>query len=99
MPRSWFGCNDACPFKLRAVGSEMLRDMVMTNTTEVVGAVDLAVSVPFAVTTSHPGVVNSIAVIKGFFRWSMRVGGRGYNGGFRIFLFNERSRRGCVRSG
>jgi len=35
--RSRFGCNDTCSFKLGTVGSEMLRGMVMANTTEVGG--------------------------------------------------------------
>jgi hypothetical protein len=86
-------------FELGTIGSEMLRGMVIANMTEVAGAMDLAMTVSSAVMTSHPRVINSILVIKGFFRRSTRVGRRGCDRGFRVFLFNERGRRGCVRSG
>jgi hypothetical protein len=60
---------------------------------------DLVMTVSSAVMTSHTGVINSIAVIKGFFGGGMRVSGRGCSGGFRVFLLNEGGRRRCVRSG
>jgi hypothetical protein len=50
--------------------------MVITNTTEVSRAVNLTMPVVSAVATGYSGVVNSIAVIKGFLRGSTRVGGR-----------------------
>jgi hypothetical protein len=74
-PRPWSGCNDVCSFKFRAEASEIFRGMVMANTTEISRAVNLTMPVISTVVAGHPGVVNSIAVIKGFLRRSARVGG------------------------
>jgi hypothetical protein len=77
----------------------MLRDVVMANTTEVVGAMDLTMTISSAVATGHLGVINSIAVIKGFLRRSTRVGGRGCDRRFRVFfLLHLGGRRRCVGS-
>jgi hypothetical protein len=65
--RSQLGCDNACAFELGAVGSNMFRGMVMADVAKIARAVDLVVSISLAITTGHPGVVNSIAVIKGFF--------------------------------
>jgi hypothetical protein len=59
--------------KLRAVGSEMFRGMVVANTAKIMRAVDLVVSM--AIVTSHPRVVNPIAVVKGFLRRGTRFSG------------------------
>jgi hypothetical protein len=98
-PRPWLGCDNVCPFKLRTVGGEMLRSMVMANATEIMGTMDLAMSVSLAIMASHPRIINSIMIIEGFFRWGTRISRKGCNGGFRVFLFNERGRRWCVRPG
>jgi hypothetical protein len=98
-PRSGSDCNDTCSLELGAIGSKVLRGMVMANMTEVAGTMDLAMTVSSAVATGHSGVINSIAVIRGFFGRSTRVGGRGCDGGFRVFfLLNEGGRRRCVGS-
>jgi hypothetical protein len=60
---------------LRAESSKVLRGMVVANTTEIAGTVDLAMAVSSTVTASHSGVVNSIAIIEGLLRRGMRVGG------------------------
>jgi hypothetical protein len=73
--------------------------MVVTNMTEISRAMDLVMPVSSAVVASHPGVVNSIMVIKGLLRRSAIVGGRRCNRWFGIFLFDERGRRWCVWSG
>jgi hypothetical protein len=71
--------------------------MVMANTTEVVGAMDLAMTISSAVMTSHTGVVNSISVIKGFLGRGTRVSGRRCNWRVRVFfLLNEGGRRRCI---
>jgi hypothetical protein len=95
-PRFRSGCNNTCSFELGAIGGEMLRSVVMENMAEIAGAMDLVMAISSAIATSHSGVVNSIAVIKGFFGRSMRVRGR-CNGGFRFFFFNGGSRRRYVR--
>jgi uncharacterized membrane protein len=76
----------------------MLRGMVVANTTEVAGTMDLAMAVSSAIVTSHLGVVDSVVIIEGLLRRSMRVGGRRCMGKFRIFLFNKRGRRRCIGS-
>jgi hypothetical protein len=64
-----------CSFKLRAEAGKVFWGVVMANTAEVSRAVNLMMSVISAVVASHSGVVNSIVVIKDFFRRSTRVGG------------------------
>jgi hypothetical protein len=66
------------PFKLRTETCEVLRGMVMADAAKIIGTVDLAMAVVSAITASHPGVVNSISVIKGFLRRGTRVGGGGW---------------------
>jgi hypothetical protein len=66
-PRSWLGCNNMCSLKLRAIGGEMFRGMVLANTAKVMRTMNLVVFISVAIVASHPGVVNSIVVIKGFF--------------------------------
>jgi hypothetical protein len=65
--RSQLGCDNTCSLELGAVGSKMFRGMVMADVAKIARAVDLVVSISLAITIGHPGVVNSIAVIKGFF--------------------------------
>jgi hypothetical protein len=84
----------------------MFGGMVVANTTKIIGAMDLAMPVSSAIVTSHPGVVNSISVIKGLLRRSAVISGGectqwfwGCNGWFGVFLFNERGRRWCIWSG
>jgi hypothetical protein len=45
--------------------SEVFRGMVVADTTEIAGAVDLAMPISSAIVASHCGVINSIAVMKG----------------------------------
>jgi hypothetical protein len=49
--------------------------MIMTDMTEILRAVNLTVPVVSTVAAHHSGIVNSIAVIKGFLRRSTRVSG------------------------
>jgi hypothetical protein len=79
--------------------------MVVADTTEIMGAVDLAKPISSAIAASHHGVINSITVMKGLLRRSTVIsGGRctrqflGCNGWFGVFLFDERGRRWCVWS-
>jgi hypothetical protein len=83
----------------------MFRGMDMANSTEIVGTMDLAVAVSSTVMTSHSGVVNSIVIVEGLLRRSMRVSGgrctgwfRRCDGWFGVFFFNERGWRWCVWS-
>jgi hypothetical protein len=98
-PRSWLGCNDACSFKLRTIGGKMFRSMVVANTTEIAGTMDLAMSISFTIAAGHPGVINSVSIIKGFFGWGTRVSRRRCDGWFRVFLLNKRGWGWCVGSG
>jgi hypothetical protein len=75
----------------------MVRGMVVANMTEVAGIMDLAMAVSSAIMAGHLGVINSIAVIKGFFGQSMRVCRGWCTGWFGVFFFDERGRRQCVR--
>jgi hypothetical protein len=99
------GCNNTCSFKLRAESSKVLRSMVMANMTEIAGTMDLAMAVSSTITTSHPGVVNSVVIIEGLLRRSMRIGRgrymgrfRGCDRWFRVLFFDERGRRRCIGS-
>jgi hypothetical protein len=74
-PRPWSGCDDARSFKLRAEAGEVFGGMVMADTAKIMGALNLTMPVSSAVAANHPGVVNSIAIIKGLFRRSAIIGG------------------------
>jgi hypothetical protein len=43
----------------------MLGGMVMANSAKITRTMDLTVPVSSAIAASHPGVINSVAVIKG----------------------------------
>jgi hypothetical protein len=49
--------------------------MVVADTTEIAGAMDLMMPVSSAIAASHPGVINSVAVIKGLLRRSTIISG------------------------
>jgi hypothetical protein len=87
-----------CSFELGAESGKMFKSMVMANTAEVAGTMDLAMAVSSAIMTSHSGIVNSIAVIQGFLRRGIRISRGRCTGGFGVFLFNEGGRRGCIGS-
>jgi len=53
----------------------MFGGMVMANAAKVSRAMNLTMPVSSAVAASHCGVVNSIAVMEGLLRRSVRVGG------------------------
>jgi hypothetical protein len=81
----------------------VFRGVIVANTTEIAGAMDLMMAVSSTIMTSHSGVVDSIAVIKGLLRRSMKVGGGrcmrwfwGCDGWFGVFLLDERGRGWCV---
>jgi hypothetical protein len=62
--------------KLGAKACEVLGGMVVANMAKVSRAMNLTMPFISTVATIHPRVVNSVAVVKGFFRGSTRVGGR-----------------------
>jgi hypothetical protein len=105
-PGSWPGRNNTCSFKLRTEASEVFRGMVMANTAKIMRAMNLVMPVSSTIMTGHSRVIDSIAVIKGLLRRSMRVGGgrcmewfRRCNGWFGVFLFNKKGWGWCVWSG
>jgi hypothetical protein len=52
----------------------MFRGMIMAYPAKIARAVDLTMPVISAVSASHPGVVNSVSVIKGLLRRGTRIG-------------------------
>jgi hypothetical protein len=83
----------------------MLGGMVVADTANIMRAVNLAMPVSSTIAACHPGVINSIAVIKGLLRRSAIIGGRrctrrfsGCNRWFGVFLFDEGDRGWCIWS-